>query len=291
MYGIGKAFLTKKNAQFAALLFGISTYSFFFQVSGLKETLMITLITGSFYFYYRYIFLNKNIYLMLSLIWCLAVFFFRVPLMYFIIISLLTSEFVRFEFVSRIKKLKINYKLFMVASIVIIVVSYMLYANFYSINQYSSNIRVIGSTKQADFANYSYLFVYFNSFISGYIGPLPTIMPIPESLNLSLLSGSLILRVYLGLFFILGVYYARMNNLLIALVIFCVLEMSILSIILHSFEVRKCFPHFPFMILVSMYGLQNVQKNHNHYLNLKTALAIYNPAILVLIISWNYLRI
>ena len=135
MYKIGISFLTKRYAQFAAVVFGASTYSIFFQSSGLKEPLMIFLITGSFYYYYKYTHFNKNIYLIFSVLWCLSVFLFRVPLVYFIIISILFAEFIRLDFIQNLLKLKINYKLLIIISIILPVTIFLLYTKFYLINK------------------------------------------------------------------------------------------------------------------------------------------------------------
>lgn len=291
MYKIGRSFLTKKYAQFASLVFGISTYSIFFQTSGLKETLMVFLITGSFYYYFKYTRSNRNIYLIVSLLWCMSVFFFRVPLVYFIFISILVAEFIRLDFVKNLFQLKVNYKIFLVLLIIIPTTIILLYLKLYLLMKYTSNIILISATKQSEFGNYNYLFVYLNSILASFLGPLPTVVACSKNLNLLVLSGSLILRVFLGFFFIIGICNAGKNREIAPLVVFCLLEMIILSIILHAFEVRKCYPHYPLMILISIYGLQCFQQNFDKYHLTRKLLMLYNPSIFVLIIFWNYLRI
>jgi len=291
MYQIGRSFLNKKYAQISAMVFGISTYSVFFMTSGLKETLMILLITGSFHYYFMYVRSNNYVYLVVSLAWCLSVFFFRVPLVYFVIISILVSEFIRLDFVKKLFKLKINRKLLFIISIIVPTTIILLYLKYHLLLKYRSDIILIGATKHSEFSNYSYLFVYLNSIVAAFLGPLPTVVTVSKNLNLSVLSGSLIIRVFLGIFFIIGILNAGKTRAIVPLAVFCLMEMGILSIILHAFEVRKCYPHYPFMILIAVYGLQQMHQNADRYYFTSKVIKLYNPTIFFIILFWNYLRL
>lgn len=291
IYKIGRYFLTNKYACVAALVFGLSTYSIYYQTSGLKETLMIFLITGSFHYYYKYLSSNRKKYFLYAILWCMSVFFFRVPLVFFLFLSILCTEFFRMKLLTNLIKMKFSYKFILPIFITITVSIIFLYTKFPLLGRYLSLIKVISLTKQSISSSHSFVFVYLNSFMAGFLGPFPTIIPLSKNMNLSILAGSLILKVFLSIYFIFGVYIGRKNKFILPIAIFCLLEICSLSYVLQSFEFRKCYPHIPFVILIAIYGFQYLNYNKCKYYLLRRAIWLYNSAITVVMFYWHYLRI
>jgi hypothetical protein len=289
-YKIGRHFLSKQNACIAALIFGLATYSIYYQASGLKETLMIFLIIGSFHFYYKYLSSQKIIYFIYALIWCLTIFFFRVPLVFFLLLAFLYTEASRMKFFAKLAKLKFNYKTLIFITVIITIGATLLYTKFKLLSRYFSLIILAGEIREATFSQGA-IFVYVTSFLAGILGPFPTIIPHAHNMNLSVLSGSLIVKVFLSIYFIFGVYVGFKNKFIMPIALFSLMEIGALSYVMESFEFRKCYPHIPFVILVSIYGFQYIANSKQKYLLWKIAFRLYIPFITFFMFLWNYLRI
>jgi hypothetical protein len=287
MYEIGRVFLDRQHTIFAVLLYGISGYSIFYQSSGLKEILMITLILGSYFFYYKY-YLNKRLfYLFLSLIFAGSMFFFRVPLFYFIIISIVLSKIVSMGLVRNIIRLKLNFKaiIFIITALLSIRYIHSIDANF--ILKYFSDIILIPKTAAESFPGKGYLFIYINSILASFFGPLPTFTAYEGNLNISIYSGSIMLRVLLGFYFFYGIF--KKNNIIMPIILFCLMEMFFLTLTLNSFELRKNLPHYPFLVLILTYGIQCIHLKNKSIFSLKMY-KLYLTLMAFVIILWNTLR-
>lgn len=283
MYKIGSNFLTKKNACAAALIFGLSTYSIFFQASGLKETLIIFLLTTNFYFYYKYARRPKLKYAGYTMLTGMSLFLFRVPLFYFVLFSFFVVELTTIRY-----SLK---KMIMISAIALVVVA-LLNAKFNLLERYFFNIVNIVSIYESKFDN-PFGFVYVASIISGFLGPFPTIVPVAGHENISVYAGSLILKVFLSIYFICGIFIIikKKDRSILPVAVFCLSEILCITAILESFEFRLNVPHIPFVILTAVYAFQKIHGTPHRFRILKQSILLYDYFVVFFIFFWNYLRL
>lgn len=282
LYKIGLYFLSKKGAFIAAIVFGTSTYSAFYQASGLKETLMVSLVVASYYFFYKFFDKHYSKYILPAFFFCLLLFFFRVPLVFFIFGSIIITHILRREkgYLSILLSLSI---------LTLIIVLYKSY-NTYLLRYVFSFGEVLSIKERLVGANPD--FEIITSLVSGIWGPFPTVIPAYGRENLSVLAGSLILKVCLSSYFIIGIYLAfkNRNYYVVPIAVFCLVEILALSYLLESFEFRKGFPHVPFLILIAVYSYEYLHKRKGDYLFIKRSIAFFDIGLIGAIFFWNYLR-
>lgn len=288
LYRIGKEVLTNKLAFTAAIIYGISSYSIFYQASGLKETIMIFFIISSFYHYTKYIKTNKPIFLFNSIILGGFVIFFRVALVLFILLSYFINEVVRRG---------VKWKFILPGIIFCLLFFYIFYNYFGSINDRFINtieyILFIKSSESSYISSGSILFSYTLSIISGLFGPFPNIVPVAGREALSIFSGGLILKILLSSYFVYSIRFLwkERNYIILPIVLFCILEIMGLSYLLESFELRKAIPHFGLFIIVSVYSYEQIHKKNKSNSLIKKSILLLNVTLAVMIIFWNVLRV
>lgn len=283
IYKTGSLIMDKKYAFLAALLFGISSYNIWFLVSGLKEPLMLTFILAAFYFYLKYKCDRSRLHLFLAILFSLFIFFFRVPVVLFVIVSFGVSEILS----GKIDLKRIVAASFVILSLVVVLVSFSEVIVFY-----------LGSTNPARFMAGSETTASINpvvSLMSGVFGPFPTILPLPASKfeDVSVYAPSLVLKVFLSVYFVMSVVFLfkEKKSQFLSIVAFCWVQIMSLTIIEQTFKLRYSILHFPFIIILAVYAIQFLDKQDNSFNKYKTFGHLVNIGLVLLIFFWNYLRV
>lgn len=274
----GNYFLTRRFSFLAALIVTISQMTVLYESNGLKELFMMHILLFSFYFFNVFQERRKIRHLIYSILISLILLFFRIPLAFLFLLSIsLTMIFVN--------KFNHGYKLFLY--IIIAVTSLILYLyfqvevyRFLDISSETALLRVSESVKQEG------LFVQVVSILTGLIGPFPTLMPISEKLDVSLISGGLVLRVFLAIHIVIGVFYVITKRMvyLFPFVVFIVVTIVSLISISEVFEYRFHLPHYPFLILTGLFAVQN------RYISERMIIA-FSFVVVSIVLYWNFGRL
>ena len=284
IYKLGKFILSDKGAFLAAIIYGLATYTIFYEASGLKETLMVFLTVASFYFFVACMEKPRFISFFLALFFCFLLGFFRVPIIFFVLLAAATVYFCK-----KTKNRTLSDPIILIISVglgfLFVVVFYEYLARYFHI------FSDVMFRKEA-IVPYEGRFIILVSAMSAFFGPFSTIVPMPGKENLSIIAGSLILKTLLSAHFIVGIYFALKNKNAIALGLacFCLAEIFGLLYLLESFEFRLNFPHIAFLLLLGVYGFENLQKSESEFKLLRKGIFATNLGLVVVIFAWNILR-
>ena len=283
LYRIGTSILSAKGAFLAATIYGLATYTVFYQASGLKETIMIFLTIAAFYYFIKGLELFSASLFLLGAGFCALIVFFRVPIALFILISVGAY----FSF-----KADKGDMLAPFITMISIIVGLIFFLSIYRyLYRYTQDFSAVISYKKTVF-HHDIRFAGVVGAVSGIFGPFPTIIPFPGKENTSIFAGSLIFKVFISAFFIIGVYisYKTRNAVAIALSTFCFVEIAGLTYLLETLEFRKNFPHIGFFTLIAIYGFENKEMVMSKYPILPSVIFLGNMGLACAILAWNILR-
>jgi 4-amino-4-deoxy-L-arabinose transferase-like glycosyltransferase len=288
LYRIGTNMVSNHLAYISALIYGISSYSIFYQSSGLKETLMVFFIINSFYYYHKFINQGKQKYLLFAIGSASLVVFFRVVVVLFILVSFIINEQLREG--KSIKRLYV----ILLASL----------ASFLFLENYSRHVfkfvrsvddilTLSAGSESTALSGVSNQFAYMTAIGAGIIGPFPTILPKYGSETISLFSSGLILKMFLSVYFVFSIplAWSQKNAHAIPLIVFCLFQIFGLTYLLESFEVRKALPHIAILILLSVFAFEELKhgiKRYRYYS--RKIMYVFNIGIALSITLWNLLR-
>ena len=283
LYKLGRFILSDKGAFLTAIIYGVATYTVFYQASGLKETLMVFLTVGSLYYLIQSFEKGSLPLFLLGILFCVLVTFFRVPVAFFVLASL---------GVYLVFKKKRHSILGPVIFIILVIIGMLFYVSFQEyLSRYLFSFMDVIFGKEAVF-EHDMRFAGAVAVISGIFGPFPTLIPFPGKENISILAGSLILKVLISAYFVVGTYFAykARNAIALALGAFCLMEIGGLIYLLESFEFRLNFPHIGFFVLITIYGFEKLETSQLKYQGLKKLIFTGNLALVGAIYAWNILR-
>ena len=283
IYKIGKFILSEKGAFLSALIFGLATYTVFYQASGLKESLMVFLTVGAFYFFIRSFESLPPSVFFLALLCCLLLVFFRVPIAFFLLISGAIYLFFKKKGTSMLGPPIIFFSL-------IIGIVFLVFFDSYLI-RYTYSIDKVIAIKETVF-QHNLRFAGLVSTVSGLFGPFPTLIPFPGKENTSIFGGSLILKIFISAYFFVGAYFAYKSRdaIALSLAMFCLLEIVGLCYLMETMELRKSFPHIAFFVLIAIYGFENLEKQALEFAGLTKLIFAGNLSFAIAIPAWNILR-
>ena len=284
IYRLGRFMISKKGAFLAALIFGLAPYTVFYEVSGLKETVMCFLTVGSLYYLILSLKKGSLICFVLGLILCLLLVFFRVPIAFFIIISFgICFVFERHQ----------NSMLRLPLLIIFVSIGIFFFVYFHEyVTRYMPRFYDLIMYKKEVVFKHNIVFSAAVGFIVAFFGPFATIVPLPGKENLSILAGGLILKTMIGSFFIVGVYFAykQKSAVALALIGFCLMQIGGLLYLLEVFEFRLQFTHVGFFILVGFYGFERLKMPGVRHVKVAKHIFAGNLALAGAIYAWNILR-
>lgn len=280
LFKISNTILSVKAAYLSSLIYSLSSYTVYFEASGLKEILMNFIIVTSFFGFYKFIFVKNKLWLVFAFLSSLSLLFFRIPLVLF-----LFGSFGSYYLFITQKKIS-NY----ILMIIVLVSGYYLYdtTEIY-LQRYLTTYAdiVYYKVSASSFQGLPAQLVTIISFIVGFIGPFPTLIPFNNSENISFYASGLLLKVFISIPFLLGMLFIVKHkvSVLMPIVIFCFIEIASISFLWESFEVRKVFPHFPFIFIIAVYYLENMRS-----IKVKNMMNFSFLAFFTAIFVWNYLR-
>ncbi len=279
LFKISKEFVSMKLAFITALIYGLSSYTIYFQSSGLKETIFIFFIVLSYYYYYKVIYEGQFRYFINLGLVIGILFFFRIPVTIFVLLSFALVEAFRMSY--SVKKLALG---------VLVIISFLGFA----IYNFEIIIWYFLREDQAIVSLYSGTFYQTLSLFAGFYGPLPTIIPAIGSEDVAMYGSGLIVKAFLSSYFIYAIYIVikDKNHFLIAILVFCLLHIVSLIFLGRAFKVRYVIPYLPFFFLLSAYAFNNLQRGKRRMnFFIKKSIITGNFGIYILIIIWNVLRL
>ena len=281
IYKIGSRFLCRRYNGVAALIFGISSYSVFFLSSGLKEPLMLFLFLFSYYLYFIFIRKKRYVFLFSSLLVCSLLIFFRVPVVLIMFLSIILPKYGKRRLTGR-------------NMIILVSASTIAFAILnYRFDLLSRYLNIIGHISQVRFSHNG-IFVYANCILAGFLGPLPTFIPIEGYENLSVYAVSLSLKCFLSVYFIIGIYLILKRKIaqeIKPIVFYSLFEIIAVISVADPFELRKSYLHIPFVIMISMFAFQHLYQNKHKFMFFKKCAFAYTHLGGGVLFFWNYLRL
>lgn len=280
LFRISKKFMSLKSAFLTAFIYGTSSFVLYLYSTGMKESVFTMLIVLFFEYLLRFYSTKKLFYLILSLCFIGATYFFRPAVMYMAVIAVMFSLLYsnRKNIISLILILPLIASLIFVISNEIQSVEEKYYAGGELMEVKAESVRGIQPTP----------FNYTVSFVSGMIGPLPSYHSISGRLQQSFYSIGLGLRVFLGVIFWIGLskIFKNSNFILVAIAFFVIFEMLSLSIVLESFELRLNSPHIVFIYLISFIYIDKYLIS-DRKLNISRTIKFSFVLVTFLILVWN----
>ncbi|MDW3193288.1 MAG: hypothetical protein R8G66_13030 [Cytophagales bacterium] len=283
IFKISHKFMLKRYAIFAALCFSISSFNIWFLISGLKEPVMLFFILVFFYFMLQFSLNNRKVFLFLMLCSGLMLGFFRIEVALFLFIAALGGMLFRNGL--NLKKILVASVLFLsVLSVIFIFREPLKIVNF---NR--QNATVYKGEEQASKISLPIVVV------SGVIGPLPTLIPHARKRlsDVSVFGASLILKMAISFFAIIGLFYVfrDSHHHLLPIVSFTLLETLGLIIIDSTFKLRYSLPHLPFMYILGFFGMYYLFEKGIKYKKLIIEVALgFQIGTIGLALLWNVLR-
>lgn len=285
IFNISKRFMSVKYAFLCAIAYSVSSYVIWFHSSGLKESLLIWLVTLFYGSYYRLTFDKK-----LSAVWGLIVtplliMMFRPVLSLFCLASLAIGIAFR-------KKLTVPQLVFLVG---------VMLAGIYFLEPIigSTDKFLLGGTesmleiKQMEgMIKGSVSFSYLVNTLASMFGPFPSLLS--SKVHLTFFAPGLIFKVFVSIGFWFGVVHilkAKMTQ-AYPMLFFVLVEMASLTYILEALELRKSLPHFPLVYIVAFIFIYRFDHNQlltvkNHLLY-KKSFQVMSIVLCFLMVYWNF---
>lgn len=285
IYSISARFMSVKYAFLCATVYCMSSYMIWYHSSGLKESVLVVLITLFYSSYYR-VTIDKKITSAwwLVLVPCMLLLF-RPVLAMFCLFSIGMGILLK-------RKLSVPQVLLLIAGAL---------AGMYFMEKIVSSTDkfLVGGTESmleikeiSGMVKGSISFTYFVNTLSSMFGPFPS--PLSSKVHLMFYAPGLIFKVFISVAFWFGVIHCihiRMSR-MYPMLIFIIVEMASLTYILEALELRKSLPHFPLVYIIAFIFIYKF--DHNQLLTLKSHMFYkksFHVACLVLcglMVYWNF---
>jgi hypothetical protein len=283
LYKIAKRFMAIRLAAISAVVFGTASYTVYYQSSGLKESLMLTLIIYSYLNYCRYVERPNIRHLCKCLFPAFALAFFRVPLVFFILISIGLSEILKNK--KRISAVILGG---------IVLVSTLIGTIYFEekLISYEQKYNTV-LRERGDRPEDASLLLRGTAVGAGLFGPFPTIVPAYENEDTAMHAPSLVLKGFLSIYFIFALFFVlKYKDYSFApLMLFALIHIISLTYLVHTLKMRNQFPAFPFIILGAFYTIGILSKHPEHTI-IKKIINVCNICVVpVVFFFWNFLRL
>ncbi len=282
LFSIASNFMQKKYAFFATLSFSASSFMVYFQSTGLKEVVFVTLIVVCVNYYYNYMY-NKGKYSLYKLFAFVAMLLlFRPAVMGMLSLAMFSGYMLRN---------KNNKNTIIIVGVIMVVALIVISQMQSTVDRYLPSVDTISSRKDSSIQGGSG-FGFFVSVLSAFIGPFPTIYPIIFREQVAFYSIGLIFRLFFSIYFIFSLIYIFINKKtqLYAIAAFTIVEMLSLVIILEVFELRLNMPHYPFIFILTFYFLNELNSGKIKKYKVKRIIKytqIWFIVAFLLVIGWN----
>lgn len=283
IYRISSRFMSQKYAFVSAIAYSLSSFVLWFHSSGLKESVMCTLIVLFFDQYYLYTKDRKNSHFFTAVLLITSLSLFR-PVIIFLCLASIGAGILLYR-----KKGLIGFLILITIFISTMLTRPVVESQFERFAKGGDFSAVIGSRESMIVKNI--YFTYFTNFVSLSIGPFPTLSPDVKD-KLSFFSAGLMFKVLLSIPFWLGVYYIFKKEVdqLYPLVFFVFFESVALLSIIEGLELRNSLPHFFVFYIIGFWFMDQFDRNIITKKR-QAILTIFNCSVFVsfcLILLWNF---
>lgn len=285
IFSIAGRFMSVKYAFLCSAVYCMSSYVIWYHSSGLKESLLVMLITLFYSNYYRVLFDRKVTSVWwLVLVPCLLLLF-RPVLALFCLLSLGVGVILK-------RKLGVPQVLLLLVGVL---------AGLYFMEKIVSSTDkfLLGGTESmleikelSGMVKGSVGFTYFVNTLSSMFGPFPTL--VSSKVHLSFYAPGLIFKVFVSVAFWFGIIHIIKMRLSAAypLAVFILLEMISLTYILEALELRKSIPHFPLVYIIAFIFIYKFDRRQlltlNNHLFYRKSFQVISLVLCGLIIYWNF---
>lgn len=285
IFSISRQFMSVKYAFLCAIVYSFSSYVLWFHSSGLKESMLVTLITLFYSHYYRLFSARRSV----SFVWMIA-----------IALSLLLFRPVLAVFCGASLVLGVLLRRKLTAVQVFFIIAAMLGGIYFLETIMSSADRfLLGGTEamlenkqMSGMVKGSVAFTYLVNILSSLFGPFPSVLS--SKIHLSFFAPGLLFKLFISLAFWFGCIHIikiRQHK-AYPLLGFIILEMVSLTYILEGLELRKSIPHFPLVYIIAFsyiyrfdHNLLLTIKNHVFY---KRSFHVLGFVLCALTLYWNF---
>jgi hypothetical protein len=285
LFKLGKMLMPVRYAYLAALTFSLSSYFWWFNSSGLKESVMIFLVIYSFLHYYYFLKTGRVKYLIIMTLFLFPLMLFRPAVMFLIIGSAIVGNLLS-------RKLTTS-QLILVFLFSLLLVYFSAEIN-HVFNRFAGGgfSGIVTRNEESGMIRGGVKFTYAVNLLAQTIGPLPSILP-NLKLVLSFFAPGLIYKNLISIPYLLGIFYffKRRQTIYYPIILFMVFESFSLLMIMEGLELRKSLPHFPFIYLIG-FGFIAYYSNRKHfakpqYDTLWNLMQVSFYVIFILIYIWN----
>lgn len=270
-------------SKFSILLWGTFTYSIYTATTGLKENFFAASIIMAMLCLYNFLD-HKNIYrLLLFLLASSLSIFFRLPIFYILIVTLMVSVFLQFKFVSK------HIRLWMTILIICAIMLYPL-AISYIIEERGGmalNQEMLDSIDSGE-----NIYVYMGTAVlTAFVGAVPNFIADVEKLNyITLWNFGTFIKIALSGYFLYAVCNVIRNRdkKFYPLLVFIGLHIVMLIVTMFSIHDRYQMPQLPFVYLLTGLGVLNVSQSQSKtviYLN-----KVYLVGTVIFVVLFNIYR-
>lgn len=280
LHRLSSYFMDKKHAFLTALVYGISSYVLYLYSTGMKETFFVMFIILFFEQFNKFFRERKIRNLLLGLFFLFTLYFFRPAIVYMIIVSISFAIFLSYQKGILSLLILIPFLVFMII---------FLFEDVETLkNRYYGSNEAIGE-RVSNAGIKTDTFTYVTAVLSGGIGPLPSYTPQIGRLQQSFYAVGLGFRVFLSLYFWLGLLYVfkKKDIVLTSISVFILLEIASLSLILQSFELRFNSSHLILIYIISFYWIYAQSKKKKNMAEKNKILPLYFIIVGFIIFYWN----
>lgn len=285
LFYIGQQIMTSKTyAYLGALSYSISSCTLYFYGAHIKETGMCFLIIYSFFFFYKYLANGNPLNLLCCLLFASLVWFFREPVVGFIILSFITYT------IYNTKKGRLPLLIIMIVSSIALVFVYPIIESIFM--RYTAE----GDLSKAENYYQATSFSILVSTISSLFGPFPEFFSLKHEISSKPFEATgIMMKFLLFPFFWIGLYKSYINKLssVLPIFIFVLLESIAIAVANDGLEVRKSFPHYSMFFLAVFWTLDYFDNKCDSERELRLIKRLFWGCSIIVFVSsllWNTLR-
>ena len=251
LYKLSLNFVDKKFSKLIALIWGVMPYAIYTTACGLKENFFGFCVIMAFYAFFKYV-KKKNVF---NLCFCLlalgSLFFFRLAIGYFAILSMLSYFLLGMKFVKRHIKLFIFLALVVIVPLFPMITSSVLQQRGY---EYDSIVNV----KNSKISESGGAVAQYANFAAGFIGPFPNFVS-PDKIKrtyITIYSFTPFIKLLISFFFLYALYpvIKRKEIKMAPFVIFILFNIIMMMFTFFTLHDRYHWPEIPLFMIVAAYG-------------------------------------
>lgn len=280
LYRLSCFFTNQHSAKLVAILWGMMPFAVYTSAAGLKENFFVFFIIGAFYFYFKYKFVHKFQYLILSIIFALVTAFFRIPIAYMVIASFIVSKLFSSHFFRK------HQNKIIIILIIIGIISFRFFAS-YIMQQRDLDFDQMSEIQDNKLQKNGGTIAVITNIIAALIGPFPSYIATTEKINyITLYSFSPFLKMLLSYFALYAVFKTlkQKQTILMPIIVFWALNSIMLIFTFFTLHDRYQWMHIPFVLLLAIIGIQKYYTIRHKIKYDKLYLFI----TIILIIFFNY---